>query len=111
MNFTDKAIQGAENIWQKTPQQVLSNASDMTAAQRAFVRQNPDYVYKPQLANAKTAESLGLTNEYDKLSNSLYTDKGKVAEGFYKTDVANKILNSEPTMASPDGVSETSYSF
>jgi hypothetical protein len=52
MDFTDKAIQGGKNIWQKTPQQVLSNASDMTAAQRAFVRQNPDYVYKPQLRDA-----------------------------------------------------------
>jgi hypothetical protein len=108
MNFTDKAIQGAENIWQKTPQQVLSNASDMTAAQRAFVRQNPDYVYKAQLKDAGTAESLGLTNQYDKLSNSLYTDKGKVAEGFYKKDAANKILNAD--IATPDGVSETSYS-
>jgi hypothetical protein len=96
MDFTDKAIQGGKNIWQKTPQQVLSNASDMTATQRAFVRQNPDYVYKPQLKDAGTAESLGLTNEYDELSNSLYTNnKGQVAEGFYKTDAANKILGND----------------
>lgn len=72
MDFTDKAIQGAENIWQKTPQQVLSNASELNATQRAFLRRNPDYVYKAQLKDAGTAEALGLNKQLDDLSGSLY---------------------------------------
>jgi hypothetical protein len=105
MDFTDKAIQGAENIWQKTPQQVLSNASELNATQRAFLRRNPDYVYKAQLKDAGTAEALGLNKQLDDLSGSLYRDPatGKSIDGFYKKDAANQVLNSDSYNLDTDG--------
>ena len=95
MDFTDKAIQGGKNIWQDTPQQVLSGASDMTAAQRATLRQYPQASFESQIRDPATAEALGLTNEYDLMSPYSIKDTAGKPTGFYQKEAADRLLTPE----------------
>jgi len=96
MNIGDKLIQGTKNIYSKTPQETLANASKMTAAQREVLRQNPNISYEPQIRSAETAEALGLTTERDAMNPYRVMGKdGKAIDGFYKKDAANKILGKD----------------
>ena len=93
MSAGEKLTQGTKNIYFKTPQETLANASKMTAAQREVLRQNPNISYEPQIRSAETAETLGLTAERDAMNPYRVMGKdGKAIDGFYKKDAANKIL-------------------
>jgi len=93
MSAGEKLVQGTKNIYSKTPQETLANASETTAAQREVLRQNPNVSFEPQIRSAETAETLGLTPERDAMNPYRVVGKdGKAIDGFYQKEAADKLL-------------------
>jgi len=93
MSVGEKVVQGGKNLYSKTPQETLANASEMTATQREVLRQNPNISYEPQIRSAETAETLGLTAERDAMSPYRIAGKdGKAIDGFYQKEAADRLL-------------------
>ena len=112
MSVGEKLVQGTKNIYADTPQRALQKASDLTAKQQTFLKQNPDVVYQPEFKDPNTAKIFGLDDELLTLENTNtmkdaglgnVSAKDNFSSGFMKKDTLDS-LNSGTLGMDPSDV-------
>ena len=100
MSIGEKLIQGTKNIYTDTPQEALRKASELTAKQQTFLKQNPDVVYQPEFKDPNTAKIFGLDDELITLENTntmkdvglgKVSAKDNFSSGFMKKDTLDSL--------------------
>ena len=100
MSVGEKLVQGTKNIYADTPQRALQKASDLTAKQQTFLKQNPDVVYQPEFKDPDTAKIFGLDDELITLENTntmkdvglgKVSAKDNFSSGFMKKDTLDNL--------------------